>query len=120
MFFKNILKSLLVSVISILVLNLIITILNYISIINLNIINILKYIIPFISVFIGGLYIGKQSINKGWLEGLKLGILFVMILFIINLVFYDYNFKQIILYITVIMGSILGGIIGINKKQREN
>lgn len=114
---KNLLKSFLISLISILVLNLILTLLNYIGLINLNIINILKYFIPFIALFIGGNIIGKNSINKGWLEGLKLGLLFSFMLFVINFFFYDMDSKQIILYMIILFSSILGSIVGINQKK---
>ena len=92
------LKCFIVSLIFILGLNLICTILNYIGIINFNVVSILKYIIPFISIFVGGYLIGNKSMNKGWLEGIKFSLIFIILFIILNL-FYGFNYKQLILNI---------------------
>lgn len=117
MFWKNLLKFFIIGFSSIIILNLIITLLNYIGLINIMIVNIFKYIIPFISLFISGIYIGKNSLNKGWLEGLKLGLIFIFFIFIIDFIFYSLSLKQLILYGIILIGSILGSMIGINTKK---
>ena len=52
---------------TILVLTLIITIFSYFNIMNDKVTSIFKIIIPIISLFVGGFYIGKRSIKKGFL-----------------------------------------------------
>lgn len=112
----NYLKSLIYSFSSLLLINLIITLLNYINIININIVNIFSYITPFISFFIGGLFLGSKSNQKGWLEGIKLGIIEILFILIINILFNKYNF---ILYFIILISSILGSILGINMKVSD-
>lgn len=111
--FKKYFKALIYSFSSLLLINLIITLLNYINIININIVNIFNYITPFISFFIGSLFLGSKSNSKGWLEGTKLGLAEFLIILIINILFKKYN---IILYLIIFIASFLGGILGINIK----
>lgn len=119
LFLKNGGKSLLISLISILVLTFIITLFNYINIISLSVVNIFSYIIPFISFFIGAFILGKKSLNKGWLEGIKLGLICLIILFIFNFLAFNegYTLSNLILYAIVLISNILGAMIGINMKK---
>ena len=121
LFLKRIGKSLGISLIILLSLTLLITILNYIGLIGTKIVNVFSYITPFISLFIGGIIIGKESLNKGWLEGIKYGIICIIIFFIFNFLAFDtgFNISNIILYIITLVGSILGGMIGINLRKNE-
>ena len=59
------------------ILSLIVTILNYVGLANGLFFNILKLIIPIVSIFVGGLIIGINSKEKGWLNGLKIGIIVI-------------------------------------------
>lgn len=121
LFIKNGSISLLISIILSLVLTFIMTLFNYINIINLNIVNIFSYIVPFISFFIGAFILGKKSLNKGWLEGLKLGIISIIVLFIFNFLAFDqgYTLQNIILYIIVLISNILGSMLGISTKKDQ-
>lgn len=122
LFFKKIIKSLGFSIGILLGLTLIITILNYIGIIGTTIVDAFSYITPFIALFIGGLLLGKESNNKGWLEGIKYGLICIVIFFIFNFLAFNqiFNTKSIILYIVTLIASILGGMIGINMKKNDD
>ena len=119
LFLKKLGKSFLISLIILLSLTLIITIFNYIGLFSLGIVNAFSYITPFVSLFIGGLLMGKDSISKGWLEGIKFGIICIIIFFIFKYLAFDsfFNLSNIILYIITLVASILGGMIGINLKK---
>ena len=119
LFLKRIGKSLGISLILLLGLTLLVTIFNYIGLIGTKIVNAFSYITPFISLFIGGVILGKESINKGWLEGIKYGIICTIIFMIFNYLAFDslFNLSNIILYIITLIASILGGMIGINLKK---
>lgn len=104
---------------TILILIFIITLLNYFNIISDKIIPIFKILIPITSLFIGGIQIGKRSKNKGWLEGLKLGSIFSIFLLVFNFLAFSnsFKFKYLLFYLIIITSSILGSMIGINRKK---
>ena len=100
-------------------LDLLITLFNYIGLIGLKIVTVFSYITPFIAMFVGSLLLGKTSNNKGWLEGIKYGLICVVIFFIFNYLAFDsgFNISNIILYIITLVSSVFGGMIGINLKK---
>lgn len=106
----------------ILVSTIIITLLNYINILNSTFTTIFKILIPITSMFIGGFIIGKKTKNKGWLEGLKFGIIMIFILFLLNLIIFKQNFefRNLLYYVILIASTIFGSMIGINKKVEKN
>lgn len=122
-YLKNLGISLLFIILFVLGLTFIGTLLNYIGLFNSAVIKIIKVLIPVISMFIGGFVIGKKQGKNGWLEGGKLGLIFLVILTLFNYLGLDYSFsfKSIIYYIILLVSSILGSIIGVNKfKPSEN
>jgi len=104
---------------SLLIITFFITLLNYFNIINDKIISIFKILIPILSLFIGGFYIGKNSNNKGYLEGLKLGGIFCLFLLIFNFLALNNSFKlkYLLFYLILIASTILGSMIGINIRK---
>lgn len=121
LYLKKLSKSLGISIIILLVMTFIITLLNYINLINIKIVNAFSYITPFISFFIGGLLLGKTSINKGWLEGIKFGLVIIILSFIFNYLAFDqgFNISNVILYTITILSSIIGSMVGINLKNSD-
>lgn len=101
------------------VLTFLITLLNYFNLIGSKTIAILEILIFVIAVFIGGIVIGKRSSKKGWLEGLKLSGIFLIILLIFNYLGLDHSFeiKDLIFYLILIGTSTFGGMVGISKKN---
>lgn len=123
----NYLKNLGISIIYILSfmlgLTFIFTLLNYIGLLNNTTINIIKIIIPIVSMFIGGFIIGKKTGKKGWLEGLKLSLIFLVILTLFNYLGLKSTFslKVIIYYLILIISTMFGSIVGVNKyKPQKN
>lgn len=115
----NYLKSLLAILIPFFVLLLTITILSYFDIMSTTISNYFKIIIPVISMMIGGFYLGKRSKEKGWLEGIKIGLIFLILLFIFSYLAFSkgMNLRTLIYYFILLISSMLGSMIGINKKK---
>ena len=117
----NYLKKLGISIIYILSfilgLTFIFTLLHYIGLLNNTTINIIKIIIPIISMFIGGFIIGKKTGKKGWLEGLKLSLIFLVILTLFNYLGLKstLSLKVIIYYLILIISTMFGSIVGVNK-----
>ncbi len=104
---------------TILILTFIVTILSYFNIMNDKVVSVFKIIIPVVSLFIGGFYIGKRSNKAGYIEGLKLGLIFSIVLVIFNyLALYNsFKLKYLLFYLILIVTSILGSMIGINRKK---
>lgn len=113
------LKVLIYILAPVLILNFILSLLYYFNLIGSGIINYLKLFVATISMLIGGIYIGKRTSKNGWLEGLKVGAEVIVLFFIVSYLAFDkgINIKTIIYYFILIAASILGSMIGINKKK---
>ena len=85
--------------------------------ISKSITNILSVIIMMIIFLIMGFLKGKNSISKGYLQGMKIGGILLLILFIIGMITFEFSFKSIIYYLILMLSSIFGSMIGINKKK---
>ncbi len=108
----------LITVGSLFILLFIATIFNYFDLFSYKVMHISIIIVPIIALILGGLYIGKKATKKGYLEGLKLGLLFSILLLIINLILGEgINLKDIIFYLILIISCIFGSMIGINLKK---
>ena len=113
-------KSLIYILVPILVSNLILSIFYYFNIISSDVTNYLKLFIIAISMLIGGIYIGTKASKNGWLEGLKVGLEVIIILFIISYLAFDQgiNIKTLIYYFILLSSSTLGSMVGINKRKK--
>ena len=120
-YLKNVGIALLYIIGIILVSTFIFTFFNYINLLGNNAINIIKIIIPIISMLVGGFIIGKKAGKKGWLEGLKLSLIFIIILILFNYLglHHKISLKSIIYYSILIISTIFGSIIGVNKHQNK-
>ena len=95
-----------------------ITVLNYFNIFTSNLTNIIKLIIVIVSMFIGAFLLGKRSLKKGYIEGIKYSIVFIVLLVIINLLFVkEFNVKSINYFLIIIISSTFGSMLEINKKR---
>lgn len=96
------------------------------SLINLTgvasvLVNKLTVILTAISFFIISAIASKKINQKGYILGIKLGLLFIILMVIINLIFFKSGFTidRIIYYIILIISSILGGSFGKNLKIKK-
>lgn len=103
------------------ILNLIITTLSYFGIVNDNTILLLKRISMVITNLVTGLYIGMNSKKKGYLEGIKIGIIvsILMILLTVFIPMLDLSINSFIYYLLTIGILTLGSTIGINLKKAK-
>ena len=105
------------TILSIAICYLILTTFYYFNIISSNIYQVLKLIILLINILISSIILGKKATNKGYLEGIKLGAFIIILFFILTLITGQDVKIRLLLYDGIIMiTSILGGMIGINKK----
>ena len=119
MFIVKYLKSLLYILVGLLISGLIITIFNA-SEEALR--HYFKLILIVLSFFIGGSYIGRKAQNKGYLEGIKIAVVSIVILFLLSYAGFGNkpNLSLLIYYLIIFLSCIFGSIIGINKSKKEN
>ena len=105
-----------------LVLGFFITLINYFTNISINVLNIISTIVLMLTFFIFGFKQGQISSSKGWLSGLKNGGILCLILLLMSLIFFTTNIKlsTFIYYSILILSSVFGGVIGINRKKENN
>lgn len=111
------LKSMLYTISIILISTIILTIFNYFNIINGTILKIILLIIPILGVFIGSFKIGKISNKKGYIEGLKYGIIWILLFLIVNLILKNFLLTSLLYYTIILITSSFAGVLGINKKK---
>ncbi|MCI9281018.1 MAG: TIGR04086 family membrane protein [Bacilli bacterium] len=89
--------------------------------INSNITNKVSVILTALSFFIVSALASKSSNEKGYILGIKLGLIFVILMTLVNLLFFksSFNIDRIIYYSILIISSILGGSFGKNLKIKK-
>lgn len=122
MFIIKYLKSFMYILISIILFSILIGTLSYFNILGNGAIKAFEVIAIIISMLIGGIYLGKNSNKKGFLEGIKIGLAMIILLFIFGYLAFDKSFSisSLIFYFIIIISSILGSILGINKKSSNS
>ena len=117
---KIYLKDILYVIASLLIGMFILTFFNYFNIISDKIMNILKMILTLGTFVFSGFYISKRSKKRGFLEGIKIGIIMCLLFLIITVLSFNESFewRNIIYYFILIVSSMTGGIIG--KQSRKN
>ena len=115
---KNYLKGTLIIIICLFISSILVNTFYYFDIISNNSINYLKMILSIFIFFIGGLYIGKKSTTKGYINGLKLSLIIVILYIIMGLIFNNIKISRIIFYIIICTCITFGAMIGINKKNK--
>ena len=117
--FINIIKGVLIALISSLILLIIFSALLTYTNINENVITPVIIVITSISIFIGS-SIGNIKIKKnGLVNGGLIGGIYIVIIYLISSILnwnFSLNIQSIIMIIVGITLGILGGIIGVNKK----
>ena len=115
--YKETFKSLIL-IFSIIVLStLLINLLYYFDIISNNLVKYCKMIFLVIAFFVGGVYMGKNSPNKGYLYGLRLSLIIILVFVVFGIVFNNLSFARIIYYIITIVCITFGSMVGINRKS---
>lgn len=116
-FFKYI-KSLIIFLSSIVTIPVFLTIFN---LFKLKTNRIMIIIIGAILMFIIGLILGRKSESKGYLNGLLLSVISLLILVLVSLIFrFPLNINTLIYYIILVLTTVVGAMLGINKKSKTN
>ena len=117
-YLNSILKVLLINILLILLLSSFTTLLYYFNLLSSGVYNIFKLLIPLFSIFITTISFTKKVKEKGWLEGLKLGLLLIIVFIAISsFANTSFSIKMMLYYLIILITAILGGMIGINKSE---
>lgn len=119
-YLKKLGKFLLIIFSSILILGLLLNTLYYFDIVNNNIYNIMKMVIVLICLFVNAFLLGKGSLKYGFVEGLKLGAIFLLVMVILKTITNSpFDIRTIIYSIIILLTTSVGAVIGINKKEKK-
>lgn len=112
---KNYLKTYMLFFILLFIYLIIISFLYYLELFNYNILYIINYIFMIMLFFIIGFRISHLERNKGYLKGFIISSSIIIPFSIITLIISNISFSNIVYYVSLILISITGGIIGVNK-----
>lgn len=111
------LKVLAVPIIGFILIPLIISLFN---IFGIEINKIVLIIISSLILLVTGFLIGIHSTKKGFINGMIVGLVFIMFLLVIGLIVgAKFKISSIVYYLILLMCSIMGSILGINGKKTE-
>ncbi len=90
--------------------------------VNSTITNLILFIYNIILFLIYGYKNGIKSKEKGYLAGLKIALILLLILFITNFILTKVIFKTstIVYYIILTLTGVFGGMLGISHKKEDN
>lgn len=82
---------------------------------------IINMILVVLFFFVLGIRSGKKATKRGFLAGLRIGFITSIVFFLLYIIFFGFNFhlKTILYYTILIISSILGSMVGINKKEDD-
>jgi len=113
----NYLNGLLYFFIPFIILLLIGTIFYYFDIFTTNIFKYFKIISLIISCLISGLFIGRKSSSKGYLNGIIFSLIIILIFLISSLFLNGLKWYQLVYYLIITITTTIGSMIGINRKN---
>ncbi|WP_408007057.1 TIGR04086 family membrane protein [Pseudalkalibacillus sp. A8] len=75
-----------------------------------------------IALFIGGIVSGKKGKEKGWLLGAGTGLLFTIVVFLVQYLGYQIKFdpQQYLHHLGYLLASALGGMMGVNLSSHKH
>lgn len=112
----NYLKSYLLFFIILIIYLIAISLLYYYNLFNYKTICIINFIFIMLEFFILGFNISHKEGKKGYLNGFLISVFLVILFTVISLIIHSISFSSLIYYLSLILSSIFGGIIGVTKK----
>lgn len=96
----------------------VLTLLSYNGVFKMSTVGTINMVMCAIVMFVLGVKFGKKASKRGYLEGLKIGGIVALGLFLLNLIFYRvFNLYIFLYYLLTIASSTIGSMIGINTKR---
>lgn len=117
--YKNILILLGKFVASLFIYLIIVTLLAYFNLLSYKTVSILSFIFMIILFMYSGFRIGKVSEKRGYLSGLVIGLINILLILLLALILRSFpGLKSLIYFAILLLSSTLGGMFGINKKRK--
>ena len=92
------------------IITLFLSLLSYFNLINENIYNYLEFAVIFIILYFNGKNVSRGG-KLDFIEGLKIGLIFMAIFIIFNVIFRNpFNIRQFIYYLLILLTPLLGSI----------
>ena len=113
----NYLKSISLFLILFLIYLLIISLIYYLEILSYNTVSIINYIVILLLFFVLGFKTSSLERSKGYLNGFIVSTSICILFSIITLFISKYSFGALVYYLSLILSSITGGIIGVTKNS---
>lgn len=114
-YIKNFFKAILISFIVLFIMSVLTTLFSYFNILSYKLTKIILKTSIYISLFIGSFILGKTIKSKAWIEGIKFSLVYILIFLILN----GFSLIKVIYYISFMICSVLGAILGINTKKGD-
>ena len=116
--YKNLGKSFLIYVLSLFLITFFLNLFYYLNLLSDFWLSILSLLFPLLTLFILSFLLGKKATKHGFLEGLKLGGSVLFFHFLLYVLGFNgtLSFKLLIYDFIFLLTSLLGSMIGINKK----
>ncbi|MGM7702159.1 TIGR04086 family membrane protein [Pseudalkalibacillus sp. Hm43] len=75
-----------------------------------------------LALFIGGMVSGKKGKEKGWILGAGTGLLFSVVVFLVQYLGYQVQFdpEQYLYHLGYLLASALGGVMGVNLSSHKH
>ena len=70
-----------------------------------------------ISIFENSFFLGKKSSKKGYLEGIKFGLLLIIPFVLYSFILKKFYYRLFLYYFLILLTAVFGSIMGINKKR---
>lgn len=95
--------------------------LSYFGVFSFRVVTIISWISILLFSFVSGISCGRKALKRGFLEGIKIGGIFLLILLFLNLIFFQtpFSIKRLLYYCLIFISSIAGAMFGINKKEMK-
>ncbi len=114
---KKMLHSLGIIFLLLIIFSLIINVLYYFDVISNNSIKFFKMVSSLLSFFIGGFMMGRNAPNKGYLYGIRLSLLVILVMFILEIILNNFTLSRIIYYLIILCIITFASMLGIQKRN---
>ncbi len=117
--YRNYLKSIIIFLLSLIVYLFIITTLAYFNVISYKVVSVTSFIFITLLFMYNGFMMGKISDAKGYLSGLIIGGVNILLVVLLALILRCFpGIKSLIYFLVLMLSSTLGGMFGINFKRK--